>query len=80
MTGRVERGTLCKGYWWPDVKALIVGCGSIGQRHLANLKRLAVVEVVAYRQRGRNAARLEAEFGVRSVLHHMRYFIRRQVV
>jgi predicted dehydrogenase len=32
---------------------LIVGCGSIGQRHLRNLRSLTDVEVIAFRERGR---------------------------
>lgn len=43
---------------------MIVGCGSIGQRHLANLRSLAPVEVVAWRQRGRDAASLRERFGL----------------
>ncbi len=46
------------------MRALIAGCGSIGRRHLRNLKQLRDVEIIAFRQRGRDAEELEREFGV----------------
>jgi predicted dehydrogenase len=50
------------------VRVLIVGCGSIGQRHLANLRSLVPdVEIVAWHQRGLHAAALAARFGLRAV-------------
>ncbi len=49
------------------LKALIVGCGSIGRRHLRNLQQLRDIEIVAYRQRGRDVEELEREFGLRTL-------------
>jgi len=61
------------------LKVLFCGLGSIGQRHLRNLRALAgdAVEILAYRQRGlghvlnpdmsvRTGADLEATYGIRS--------------
>jgi predicted dehydrogenase len=42
-----------------SVKFLVAGLGSIGQRHIRNLRRLAPVEIIAYRVRGHS---LPAEF------------------
>jgi predicted dehydrogenase len=49
------------------MRVLIVGCGSIGRRHLANLLSLAPAEVLAYRVRGNDAEELGRRFGVRAV-------------
>lgn len=47
------------------MRALIAGCGSIGRRHLSNLRALCPAEIVAWRTTGRDAAALRAEFDLR---------------
>jgi predicted dehydrogenase len=50
------------------LRVLIIGCGSIGQRHLRNLRALRPdAEILAFRQRNRHAAALKAEFGLGTV-------------
>ncbi|HEV2495925.1 MAG TPA: Gfo/Idh/MocA family oxidoreductase [Terriglobia bacterium] len=49
------------------MKALVVGCGSIGRRHTENLRRLGVEEILAFdpdRSRSTSAA---SEYGVQAV-------------
>lgn len=46
-------------------RALVVGSGSIGQRHLGNLRQLGVEEIVALRTREGHHQQLPAELGVR---------------
>ena len=41
------------------MKFLIIGCGSIGTRHLKNLKFISVGEIIAYRTRKKNVRKLE---------------------
>ena len=47
------------------MKILIIGCGSIGRRHMANLRRIGGHELIAYRTRRENSEKLETEYGVR---------------
>ncbi len=47
------------------MKILIIGCGSIGKRHMANLRRLGGHELIAYRTRRENSKELEAKYGAR---------------
>lgn len=46
---------------------LVVGCGSIGQRHIRNLVELKVGRILAYDIRPDRRARVTREFGVESV-------------
>ena len=48
------------------MRALIVGCGSVGRRHIRNLRQLCEVDLIAYRRTLRDAEALEREFGVRT--------------
>jgi predicted dehydrogenase len=47
------------------LRALIVGCGSIGRRHLSNLRALTPAEVIAWRATGRDTETLRREFDLR---------------
>jgi predicted dehydrogenase len=47
------------------LRALIAGCGSIGRRHLSNLRALCPAEIVAWRTTDRDAGALRAEFELR---------------
>lgn len=49
------------------MKVLVVGAGSIGRRHIRNLRSLGCEEIVVCRSRTEGSAELEAEFGVRCV-------------
>jgi len=42
-----------------NMKHLIIGCGSIGQRHLKNLKAITNGEIIAYRTREKKVKKLE---------------------
>jgi len=55
------------------MKALIIGCGSIGCRHLRNLLDLTDrdVEIIAYRQRGDDAEVMKREFGLRTFFNRV---------
>ena len=55
------------------MKALIIGCGSIGCRHLCNLLDLTDrdVEIIAYRQRGDDAEVMKREFGLRTFFNRV---------
>ncbi|RME08367.1 MAG: gfo/Idh/MocA family oxidoreductase, partial [Anaerolineae bacterium] len=48
------------------MKFLIVGIGSIGKRHLRNLRALGYGDLLAYRSSRRDVEAIEREFGVRS--------------
>ncbi|MBU4189571.1 MAG: Gfo/Idh/MocA family oxidoreductase [Candidatus Thermoplasmatota archaeon] len=48
------------------MKILVVGCGSIGQRHIRNLKKISNVEVVACRMKG-EIKEIEEKFDVKTV-------------
>ena len=45
---------------------LFAGCGSIGQRHIRNLKSLIPCNILAYRVRQDSLGDFEKEFGVQS--------------
>tara|TARA_B100000963_G_C22619471_1_gene669142 strand:+ start:1015 stop:2805 length:1791 start_codon:yes stop_codon:yes gene_type:complete len=45
-------------------KALIVGCGSIGKRHIRNLKKLGFKKILAFRTRKGYQQDLQSDFGV----------------
>ena len=49
------------------MKVLVVGCGSIGRRHIDNLTRIGGHELIAYRTRREGVAELAQRYGVRSV-------------
>ena len=48
------------------MRVLIVGCGSIGRRHLRNLYQLCDVEIIAYRRTLHESEELEREFNLRA--------------
>lgn len=49
------------------MRVLVVGCGSIGRRHMRNLRSLRDdIDLIAYRHTGRDADLLGREFGLRS--------------
>ena len=48
------------------MKWLVAGCGSIGKRHLCNLRELGETELAVYRSRRTDVEEIEREFGVRS--------------
>lgn len=48
------------------MKYLILGCGSIGQRHLNNLKNVTTGEIIAYRTREKKVKKLENESYVKT--------------
>jgi spore coat polysaccharide biosynthesis protein SpsF len=48
-------------------KALIIGCGSIGQRHIRNLKSIGIDNIVALRSREGHYKELPDELGVREI-------------
>ena len=48
------------------MKFLIVGCGSIGTRHLKNLKSISTGEIIAYRTRKKKVKQLENESYVKT--------------
>ena len=45
----------------------VIGCGSIGQRHIGNLKSLGVADILAFDVRGDRRAETEGRFGVSTV-------------
>lgn len=49
-----------------ELKFLIIGCGSIGQRHLKNLKTIMTGEIIAYRTREKKVKKLEDEYHVKT--------------
>jgi len=49
-----------------SMKWLVAGCGSIGRRHLGNLRNLGQTELTVYRSRRTGVEEIEGEFGVRS--------------
>lgn len=48
------------------MKILIIGCGSIGQRHLKNLKSIFDGEIIAHRTRKKKVKKLENEYHVKT--------------
>ena len=48
-------------------KAAIIGCGSIGQRHIRNLRKLGIADIVALRSRKGHYQDLPAELAVHEV-------------
>lgn len=46
---------------------LVMGCGSIGRRHIANLLRLEAGEIIAYDPLGERSRAAAADFGARAV-------------
>jgi len=52
------------------VRFLVVGCGSIGKRHIRNLKALQVGEVIAHDVRPERCSEVEQEYGVKTY-HHL---------
>ena len=49
-----------------DMKFLVVGCGSIGQRHIQNLRNLSVGEIIVYRVKKRKLNEIEEKYRVRT--------------
>lgn len=47
------------------MKFLFTGLGSIGKRHLRNLKSLGFNDIIAYKTKKHNAAEIEKEFGIK---------------
>lgn len=50
------------------MKFLFVGCGSIGRRHIQNLKNLIPCEILAYRVRNEALGEFETRHGIRNFL------------
>ncbi len=48
------------------MRILVAGCGSIGKRHLRNLRALDETDLLVYRSTRQNVEAIEREFGVRS--------------
>ena len=48
------------------MKFLIIGCGSIGTRHLKNLKSISAGEIIAYRPRNKTIKKLEDEYHIKT--------------
>lgn len=48
----------------PDTRFLVIGCGSIGKRHLTNLKRLGVTQISAFDVRTDRRREIEERFDV----------------
>lgn len=48
-------------------RAAVIGCGSIGQRHIGNLRALGVTDIVALRSRRGHTQDLPSELGVEEV-------------
>jgi len=48
------------------MKFLIIGCGSIGTRHLKNLKSIFNGEIIAYRTRNKKVRKLENEYHIKT--------------
>lgn len=49
------------------MKALVVGCGSIGRRHTENLRRLGVEEILVYDPDRSRSTAVAGEYGVQAV-------------
>lgn len=45
---------------------LVIGCGSIGKRHIRNLKSMSVGEVIAYDTDDKQCSQVELEYGVKT--------------
>lgn len=56
-----------KGIKMNDLKILVVGCGSIGKRHIRNLNELNAGEILAFDVRSDRRKEVESQFGVESV-------------
>jgi spore coat polysaccharide biosynthesis protein SpsF len=52
---------------YPTGKAAVIGCGSIGQRHVRNLRKLGITDIVAVRSRQGHFRDLPPELGIREV-------------
>jgi predicted dehydrogenase/spore coat polysaccharide biosynthesis protein SpsF (cytidylyltransferase family) len=52
---------------YPVERAAIFGCGSIGQRHIRNLRELGITDIVALRSRKGHFKALDPALGVREV-------------
>ena len=50
------------------MRFLIIGCGSIGQRHLKNLKSINAGDIIAHRTRKKEVKKLETEYYVKTYL------------
>ncbi len=50
-----------------NAKFLVIGCGSIGVRHLSNLKTLGIENILAFDVRPAARGRIEREFGVATI-------------
>jgi predicted dehydrogenase len=48
----------------PDGRFLVIGCGSIGKRHLGNLQQLGVKQLAAFDLRADRRREVEEQFGV----------------
>ena len=46
------------------MRILVAGCGSIGKRHLRNLRDLGDVELAVFRSGKKDVEAIEKEFGV----------------
>ena len=51
--------------WKSEAPFLVVGVGSIGKRHIANLRQLGVRHIWAYDPQAERVAEAEARWGVR---------------
>ncbi|MFA4955699.1 MAG: Gfo/Idh/MocA family oxidoreductase [Candidatus Methanoperedens sp.] len=51
------------------MKILIIGCGSIGQRHMKNLITTTAEEIIAYRTRKKKIKQLENDYNVKTYLN-----------
>ncbi len=47
-----------------QMKFLVIGCGSIGKRHLRNLQALGYTDLLVYRSQRKDVEAIEREFGV----------------
>ncbi|MDP3722495.1 MAG: Gfo/Idh/MocA family oxidoreductase [Candidatus Omnitrophota bacterium] len=52
---------------YPVRRVAVVGCGSIGQRHIRNLRRLGITDLVALRSRKGHVQDMDPQHGVREV-------------
>lgn len=48
-------------------RALVIGCGSIGQRHIHNLRQLGVTDIFALRTRQGSCQELDSSLGVKEI-------------
>ena len=59
------------------MKILIVGCGSIGKRHIENLSKIAGIEILACRVRGKDHG-FEKKFGAKGTVSTSGNFCQKQ--